>query len=53
MPLPIPRWVISSPSHISSTQPAVSVITITKTRPNVKLSTTFVPLLENVRNRKT
>ena len=36
MPLPMPRWVISSPSHISSTQPAVSVMTITKTRPKVK-----------------
>ena len=23
MPLPMPRWVISSPIHISSTQPAV------------------------------
>ena len=36
MPLPMPRWVISSPSHIRSTQPAVSVMTITKTRPKVK-----------------
>ena len=31
MPLPMPRWVISSPIHISSTQPAVSRCTIRKT----------------------
>ena len=43
----MPRWVISSPIHISSTQPAVSVITITKTRPKVKFSTTSVLPLEN------
>ena len=49
----MPRWVISSPSHISSTQPAVSVITITKTRPNVKSSTTSALPLEKVRNRNT
>ena len=28
MPLPTPRWVISSPSHISSTVPAVTEMTI-------------------------
>ena len=28
MPLPTPRWVMSSPSHISSTVPAVTVSTI-------------------------
>ena len=33
IPLPIPRWVISSPSHISSVQPAVSEITTRNTRP--------------------
>ena len=49
----MPRWVISSPSHMRSTQPAVSVMTITKTRPKVKLSTTSVPPVEKVRNRKT
>ena len=27
MPLPMPRWVISSPIHISSTQPAVRQMT--------------------------
>ena len=31
MPLPMPRWVISSPIHISSTVPAVSETTIRKT----------------------
>ena len=31
MPLPIPRWVISSPIHISSTLPAVRQTTIRKT----------------------
>ena len=30
MPLPMPRWVISSPIHITSTVPAVSDITIRK-----------------------
>jgi hypothetical protein len=53
MPLPIPRWVISSPSHMSRTQPAVRVITITKTRPKVKFSTTSALPLENVRKRNT
>ena len=49
----MPRWVISSPNHISSTQPAVSVMTITKTRPKVKFSTTSALPLEKVRNRNT
>ena len=31
MPLPMPRWVISSPIHMSSTVPAVSEITIRNT----------------------
>ena len=30
MPLPMPRWVISSPIHISITQPVVRQITIRK-----------------------
>ena len=38
IPLPIPRWVISSPSHISSVQPAVSEITIRNTVPNVRVA---------------
>ena len=53
MPLPMPRWVISSPNHISSTQPAVSVMTITKTRPKVKSSTTAEPAGERLRKRNT
>ena len=28
MPLPIPRWVMSSLSHITSAQPVVHVMTI-------------------------
>ena len=31
MPLPMPRWVMSSPIHMSSTVPAVSESTIRKT----------------------
>ena len=33
MPLPMPRFVISSPNHIRSTVPAVSVTTIRTSRP--------------------
>ena len=33
MPLPMPRFVICSPNHISSTVPAVSVTTIRTRRP--------------------
>ena len=33
MPLPMPRFVISSPIHISSVVPAVSVTTISTSRP--------------------
>ena len=39
MPLPMPRWVISSPSHMISTVPAVSETTITKTEPKPKFRT--------------
>ena len=53
MPLPIPRWVISSPSHMSRTQPAVSVVTITNTRPKVKLLTTSALPEEKLRKRNT
>ena len=38
MPLPMPRFVISSPIHISSVVPAVSVITIRTRRPALKSS---------------
>ena len=53
MPFPMPRWVMSSPNHISSTQPAVSVVMITKTRPKVKFSTTSAPPVEKLRKRNT
>jgi hypothetical protein len=54
IPLPIPRWVISSPSHISSTVPAVSEITIMKTVGPLKFSTTGLPALwPKERKRKT
>ena len=33
IPLPMPRFVISSPIHISSVVPAVSVTTISTSRP--------------------
>jgi hypothetical protein len=33
IPLPMPRFVICSPSHMSSTQPAVSVRTMITSRP--------------------
>ena len=43
IPLPIPRWVINSPSHINSVVPAVSEITIRNTLPKVRSPTTLVP----------
>ena len=36
MPLPMPRWVMSSPSHMSRAVPAVSVSTTSSTRPALK-----------------
>ncbi len=45
IPLPTPRWVISSPSHISSTVPAVSEITIRNTFEKVSVPTTLSPAL--------
>ncbi len=36
MPWPTPRWVISSPSHMTTTVPAVMVRTISMTRGTVK-----------------
>ena len=54
IPLPIPRWVISSPSHISSVVPAVRQITIRKTLGPVSSPTTLVPAwFWNERKRKT
>ena len=50
----MPRWVISSPIHISSTQPAVRQTTIRITQPAVKLSITGAPArLPCERKRKT
>ena len=43
MPLPMPRWVISSPIHMSSTVPAVSEMTIRKTCGASKSGITGVP----------
>ena len=43
MPLPMPRWVISSPIHISSIVPAVSETTIRKTCGVSKFEMTFSP----------
>ena len=53
IPLPIPRWVISSPSHIRSVQPAVSAITIIISFGNVRFPTTLVPPAENDLKRYT
>ena len=54
MPLPMPRWVISSPIHMRSTQPAVSEMTIRKTRAALKFSMIGCPALAvNERKRKT
>ena len=35
MPLPTPRWEMSSPSHMMKAVPAVRVITMISTRPGV------------------
>ena len=53
IPLPIPRWVISSPNHMIITQPAVRQVTIRKTRPKVKFSTTWSDPVLKERKRKT
>jgi hypothetical protein len=54
MPLPIPRWVISSPIHISSTVPAVSEITIRKTLLQVEVrDQRHAGLCSKLLNRKT
>ena len=36
MPLPMPRWVMSSPSHITMAVPAVQVRTMSAARPASK-----------------
>ena len=54
IPLPMPRWVISSPIHISSTQPAVRQTTIRITVASEKSSNSGAPaLLPCERKRKT
>ncbi len=53
IPLPIPRWVISSPSHINSTVPAVSEITTSISFAKVSSPTTLSPEAPKERNRKT
>ena len=50
----MPRWVISSPSHIRSVQPAVRQITISITFGKVSVPSTLAPdSLPNERKRKT
>ena len=41
----MPRWVMSSPIHMTSTQPAVSEMTMRKTRGALKFSMTGSPAL--------
>ena len=43
MPLPIPRWVMSSPSHMIMAVPAVSVMTISITRAAPKCGMRSLP----------
>ena len=43
MPLPIPRWVMSSPIHMSSAVPAVMVITMMMTFRGVKSGIRSMP----------
>jgi hypothetical protein len=53
MPLPMPRWVINSPIHMSSVHPAVSVITIRKTLAKVRSPITLWLAKVPEVNRKT
>ncbi len=45
MPLPTPRWVISSPSHMMKAVPAVRVRTISSTRPGLYSGMRSMPLV--------
>src|ERR1700744_6084395 len=47
MPWPMPRWVMSSPSHMTTTVPAVMVSTMSSTRGTVKLGTRSVPAVDD------
>ena len=54
MPLPMPRWVMSSPSHMTRTQPAVRHSTMRNTCGASKLSMSGWPACAlKERNRKT
>ena len=54
IPFPIPRWVISSPNHMSRVVPAVSAMTIRNTLAKVRVPTTLAPAwLWNDWNRNT
>ncbi len=54
MPLPMPRWVMSSPIHIKSTQPAVRQIAIRKMWGASNFEMTDSPALAwSERNRNT
>ena len=45
MPLPTPRWVMSSPSHMMKAVPAVRVSTISSTRPALYSGMRSMPLV--------
>jgi len=44
MPLPMPRSVICSPSHITKMVPAVMVMAVISLKPKPGLGTTGIPL---------
>ena len=44
MPLPMPRSVIWSPSHMSSIVPAVRLMTVMTSKPNPLLATRSTPI---------
>ncbi len=45
MPLPIPRWVTSSPSHMRSVAPTVRVIVTRMTLPRLNFTRLPVPVV--------
>ena len=47
MPLPMPRFVICSPIHISSAQPAVSVSMMITSRPEFTFGSALCRLKRN------
>ena len=52
IPLPIPRSVICSPSHMTNTVPAVSVSTVISRNPMPGLATAIAPLGPCMLSRK-